>query len=154
VWDEASAGDRGRGAAGELGCGQDAGQEPDTEPRPFDECGVLMQVGNCVLFAGAGGNYYLPDAGDYRVGDAVRVVGTLYPNCSTICTEADGCISGAAVYDPAVFPCGTDLPNFPGDLLAGLCTAVGTGLLACSAIGTFTRGRTELTTKIPRHHAG
>ncbi len=101
----------------------------------IDACGVLISGGNCVMFSGGGGNYVLSDYGNYRVGDAVRVVGTLDPQCATICGSADGCIRGAVVYDPSVLPCGTPLPSFPGDLLSGLCSAVSAGIAASTAGG-------------------
>ncbi len=101
----------------------------------FDECGTLVQGAECVLFEGGGGRYFLSDYGRYRAGDAVRVVGGLDTNCTTICTEADGCIRGATVYDPAVYPCGTALPNFPADIISGVCDSVGAGLLGATALG-------------------
>ena len=101
----------------------------------IDACGVLISGGNCVMFSGGGGNYVLSDYWNYRVGDAVRVVGTVDPACATICGSADGCIRGAVVYDTAVLPCGTPLPSFPGDLLSGLCSAVSAAVAASTAGG-------------------
>ncbi len=101
----------------------------------IDACGVLTQGGGCVLFEGSGGKYVVAgDTGDFKFGDAVRVVGTLDPNCTTICSDADGCIRGATLYDPARLPCGTKLPNFPADILTNACTAASAALL----IGTLT----------------
>ncbi len=115
-----------------LACAQTTTAPSSTE---IDACGVLISGGNCVLFSGGGGNYVLSDYGDYRVGDAVRVVGTVDPQCATICGSADGCIRGAVVYDPTVLPCGTALPSFPGDLLSGLCSAVSAGIAASTTGG-------------------
>lgn len=106
-------------------------QSPATTP--FDACGVLVQGGNCVLFEGGGGRYFLSDYGTYRVGDAVRVVGTLDPGCTAFCNDFDGCISGAVVYNPAVYPCGTDIPG-KADLVTGLCEAA-TGALTGVIVG-------------------
>ena len=101
--------------------------EPD-----FDACGVLVQGAECVLFTGGGGSYILSDYGDYRVGDLVRVIGTLDEGCITICQEGDGCIRGAEVFDPAIFPCGTPV-RVEFDPCGGLSTALvpllGGGLL-------------------------
>ncbi len=102
----------------------------------IDECGVLVRVGSCVLFEGAGGRFLLSDYGDYREGDLVRVVGAVDENCITICPEADGCVRGAEVFDPLVFPCGEPLPNFPGDICTGVAgglTLAGLGGLALAS---------------------
>ena len=81
----------------------------------FDACGVLSPGNGCVLFVGGGGSYVIAaDAEGFGFGDPVRVVGTLDTTCITICPAADGCIRGATLYNPAVFPCGTALPDFPG----------------------------------------
>lgn len=105
---------------------QSSQDEPD-----FDACGTLVRVENCVLFDGGGGSYVLSDHGGYRVGDTVRVVGFLDEGCITICgATADGCIRGAVVYDPAVFPCGTEI-NVRFDPCAGL----GAGLALLSLGG-------------------
>lgn len=110
-----------------------AARAQDTETREIDACGVLVRVGGCILFEEGGGRYYIPDPGRYREGDAVRVIGTVDPTCITICTAADGCIRGAVLYDPAVFPCGTPLPSLANDILgsacSGLSTAISAGLL-------------------------
>ncbi len=116
--------------------------DTDGGMRPIDACGVLVQGHGCVLFEGGGGSYVIPDAGNFRFGDAVRVVGTLDPNCITICPDADGCVRGAVLYDPLVFPCGTPLPSFPGDLLTGLCETLGGVLVALPLVGLwYTRSR-------------
>jgi len=114
---------------------QTIADDPNSTMQEIDECGVLVAGMGCVLFEGAGGQYVIADAGDFNFGDAVRVVGMLDTNCMTICGDADGCIRGAVLYDPAVLPCGTDLPNFPGDLISGLCTAASSVLLALTLVG-------------------
>lgn len=105
----------------------------------IDACGTLVQVGRCVLFSGGGGNYVIVEAGDFKVGDAVRVVGTINPNCSNICTEADGCIAGATLYNPAVLPCGTPIPDLSTDLgaaaLDSLCTAASGAIGGLALLG-------------------
>lgn len=97
--------------------------QPSDGMSEFDACGVLVRDGNCVLFDGGGGRFALSNYGGYREGDQVRVVGTLDTNCITICAEADGCIRGAVVYNPDVFPCGTPI-EVPFDPCAGLSTAL------------------------------
>jgi len=114
--------------------GQDGGSDG---PREIDACGVLVQGAGCVLFAGGGGQYVLSEYRDFRIGDAVRVVGTVDPNCTTICGDADGCIRGAQVYDARVYPCGTPLPDFPADLVGNLCTAASGALAGLGAAGLF-----------------
>jgi hypothetical protein len=107
---------------------------------PFDECGTITNGGGCILLEGGGGSYVLTGGGGFNFGDEVRVVGTLDTNCNVICGEADGCIRGAEYYDPAVFPCGTDLPNFPGDIITNACSAATLTLLAVAGAGLwFTR---------------
>ena len=98
---------------------------PTTNPATsdIDECGTLVQAGRCVLFEGGGGRYVLSDYGSFHVGDTVRVVGTVDTNCTSICSESDGCVRGAVLYDPAVLPCGTHIPSLPGDLVTNACTA-------------------------------
>lgn len=115
--------------------GAACGQTDETGQRAFDECGTLVRGAECVLFEGAGGKYYVPELGDFQVGDAVRAVGTLDPSCVTICRDADGCLLGGALYDPAVFPCGQPLPRFPQDILTNACSLLSTGLVALSLGG-------------------
>jgi hypothetical protein len=111
-------------------------QPSDNSPQAIDECGTLVEGNGCVLFQGAGGQYVIPvSSGDFQLGDAVRVVGTVDPSCVTICPEADGCIRGATLYDPAVLPCGTPLPNFPADIVTGVCSSLSAGLLALTLVG-------------------
>ncbi len=121
--------------------GNGGGSNSQTGPQPFDACGTLVRGTECVLFEGGGGKYYVPDTGGHHVGDTIRVVGTLDPNCATFCQDADGCISGAKVYDPAVYPCGTAIPSFPGDIITNACTTISAGTLALSIVGMYlTRG--------------
>jgi hypothetical protein len=110
-------------------------QTEDGGPSAFDACGILVRGTDCVLFDGGGGKYVVSDAGRFRIGDAVRVVGTLDPNCQTICAGSDGCIRGAELYDPAVYPCGQPLPNFPTDIVTNVCSAASLGLLILTLAG-------------------
>ncbi len=110
----------------------------------IDACGTLVQGESCVLFEGGGGRYVVPDAGDFRVGDAVRVVGTLDPSCVTICKDADGCILGGKLYDPARSPCGTPLPQFPQDLVTSACTALSGALLTFTLAGLWCARRAQV----------
>ncbi|MFO0837736.1 MAG: hypothetical protein U1D55_04360 [Phycisphaerae bacterium] len=105
-----------------------AAQTTRPTSRAIDECGILVQGAECALFQGAGGRYYIPDTGRFRVGDAVRVVGTLDPACVTICQEGDGCVRGAVLYDPVALPCGT-----PVNVQLDPCSGV-SGLLAGLAV--------------------
>jgi hypothetical protein len=98
-------------------------------PQEIDACGTLVQMGPCVVFEGGGGSYVLADYGRFRIGDAVRVIGTADPDCITICPDADGCIRGAVLYDPAIWPCGTPIPSVGEDLLPAITES------ACSALG-------------------
>ena len=109
--------------------------------QPFDACGTLTQGNGCILFEGGGGTFVLPDAGGFEFGDLVRVVGTRDPECVTICPESDGCIRGAAVYDPTVYPCGTTLPNFPDDIITNACSSLGTALPAAALVGLWFTSR-------------
>lgn len=113
-------------------CGQEDG---DGAPQPIDACGTLVQGVECVLFEGGGGRYWLSDYGDYHVGDTVRVVGTILPDCVTICGEIDGCVSDARVYDVGVYPCGTDIPNLPADLIGGVCDTTAAALGGLTVAG-------------------
>ena len=121
-----------------------SGAAAQVEEDTFDACGTLAQRGGCILFEGGGGTWVITDAGGFSAGDFVRVVGTADENCITICGDVDGCIRGATVYDPAVFPCGTPLPNFPGDIIGNVCSALGPSLIGLAAAGlwlTRPRGR-------------
>jgi hypothetical protein len=106
-------------------------------PFEIDACGTLVRGVECVLFETGGARYFLANYGRFRVGDKVRVVGTVNPDCVTICGEGDGCVQGAVLYDPAVFPCGTDLPDLPGDI----CAAAAAGLAGLAAGGMYLSGR-------------
>ena len=108
--------------------------EPD-----FDACGTLVRGVECVLFEGGGGCYVLSDYAGFKVGDAVRVIGTLDKACVTICQEADGCIRGAEVFSPAVFPCGT-----PVSVEFDPCSGLSSALLGLPLLGMwFCRRRTS-----------
>jgi len=62
-------------------------------PGHFDDCGVLVQGVECVLFqADTGGLYVLDNTGNFNVGDHVRVRGLMNPYCVTICMQGNGCI--------------------------------------------------------------
>jgi hypothetical protein len=111
------------------------GQTDDGGLQPIDACGTLVQGAGCVLFDGGGGRYVIVARGNFHFGDSVRVVGTVDPQCVTICPDADGCIRGAELYDPAVFPCGTALPNFPADIISGVCSSLSAALLALTLLG-------------------
>lgn len=129
----------------------------DTTPHEVDDCGTLVRGVDCVLFEGGGGRYYLADYGKFRVGDTVRVVGTADPTCITICADADGCIRGAVVYDPTVYPCGTPIPSL-GDLggavVNSICTAATGALGSAALIGMFmTRGRGVKLPRLNENHA-
>lgn len=59
----------------------------------LDECGVLVQGVECVLFQpDSGGLYVLEDYGMFKVGDYVRVKGKFDLDCITYCQQGDGCI--------------------------------------------------------------
>jgi hypothetical protein len=89
----------------------------------IDQCGTIVRAGNCVLFEGGGGKFVVADFGGFQVGDFVRVVGTVDPDCTNICDQADGCVRGAVVYDPLLLPCGTPL-EVPFDPCSGLSAAL------------------------------
>jgi predicted outer membrane repeat protein len=58
----------------------------------FNQCGVLVQGVECVLFqADTDGLYVLDNIGDFQVGDRVRVRG-IVSLCMSICMQGDGCI--------------------------------------------------------------
>ncbi len=114
-----------------------AAQTDPNAPQLIDECGTLVEGNGCVLFEGAGGRFVVVGSGSsrFQFGDAVRVVGTVDPKCVTICPDADGCIRGAELYDPAVLPCGTALPNFPADIVTGVCSSLSAALLTLTVVG-------------------
>ncbi len=103
----------------------------------FDACGLLVRGAECVLFEGGGGRYVLSSFDDdFTIGDLVRVVGTLDENCATICSDGDGCIRGARLFDPFIFPCGTPI-EVPFDPCSGLSA----GLLPLLVLLGFRSGR-------------
>ncbi|MEM7261485.1 MAG: DUF5818 domain-containing protein [Planctomycetota bacterium] len=64
-----------------LGFITPASAQPD-----FDQCGVLMQGFECMVFLpDDGGSYQLDNLGGYGDGDYVRVTGTLDAGCVTFC---------------------------------------------------------------------
>lgn len=79
----------------------------------FDECGVIVQGVECVLFQADSGLLLVVNLAGFSVGDEVRVIGTYDPGCFTICLQGDGCI-----FDEEILPC--DPPADPefvrGDL--------------------------------------
>ncbi len=123
--------------------GSAVGQITSGEEEAFDQCGVLVSGSGCVLLDTGGARYVVVNVGDFQFGDEVRVVGTLDPNCITICDEAEGCIRGAEVYNPAIYPCGSAIPSFPEDLLSGACLASSIGLFVLTIGGLWLtrRGR-------------
>lgn len=107
------------------------GQTSQPAAGEFDACGRLVQGAECVLFEGGGGTYYVVgDFSRFRVGDAVRIIGELNPDCVSFCQEGDGCIGNAELFDPALFPCGTPVRT-PFDPCAGLSTT----MLAAGLLG-------------------
>lgn len=125
----------GGGATGDSGSAGAGGDTAGDGQQAFDACGQIVQGVNCAVFEGGGGTYALAEFGGFDFGEPVRVIGTLDPNCVTICAETDGCIRGATLYDPAAFPCGTDLPDLPGDLISETCSATALGLSGLAALG-------------------
>jgi hypothetical protein len=104
---------------------------------PFDECGVLSNTSGCIVVETGSGSYIVTDPGRFDFGDPVRVVGTLDPACTSICPETDGCIRGAELYDPEVYPCGQPIPSFPGDLVSSACITASTSILLLIVLGWF-----------------
>ncbi|NQT03666.1 MAG: DUF3160 domain-containing protein [Planctomycetes bacterium] len=59
----------------------------------FDDCGVLVQAVEYVLFkADTDGLYLLNNLGKFQVGDYVRVRGILNTSCASIYMQGNGCI--------------------------------------------------------------
>ena len=80
----------------------------------YDDCGVLFEGVECVLFAAqSGGVYTLENLGGFGVDDLVFVAGTLDPGCVTICTEAEGCIFDNSI---VAFACGPPVVFIRGDV--------------------------------------
>lgn len=93
------------------------------EPQyPFDDLGVLVQLGDCLLFTpfSSPSDYlFLENYASYQEGDTVYVSGSLFPSCQTECTFATGCIVNNTITDTPPPP-----PNYPfesyGILFQGL----------------------------------
>ncbi len=56
-------------------------------------------------------------------------------SCTTICAGVDGCVGAVKIYDPLIYPCGTDIPSLKEDLPAELCTAASAGILGATLAG-------------------
>ena len=66
-------------------------------PAPFDACGQLIAIGECVLFrTDAGTDYVLENHGGLRPGQRVRIIGRLDERCWSVCPSA-GCIRDNAI---------------------------------------------------------
>jgi len=85
---------------------------------------VIVRGDTCFLLEVAGGRFYVADYGGYAEGETVHVTGTVDRSCITICGDADGCIRGAVLYDPAVFPCGEPIPDPQLDICGSAASAV------------------------------
>lgn len=73
----------------------------------FDDCGVLVNGAECVLFqSDNGGLFVVQNLGGFAVGDRVRVQGCLNPVCVTICQQGNGCIE-----DNSIEACNVDPPT-------------------------------------------
>ena len=86
-----------------LGAGRAAAQD-------FDECGVLVQDVECVLFRATNGQQFLlDDVGEFEVGDEVRVIGVKDLACLTTCQNVSGCVAVARIgyCDGQIAACGT-----------------------------------------------
>lgn len=86
-----------------LGAGGVAAQD-------FDECGVLVQDVECVLFRATNGQQFLlDDVGEFEVGDEVRVTGVKDVACLTTCQNVSGCVEVVRIgyCDGEVAACGT-----------------------------------------------
>lgn len=97
-----------------LGLSLFVGSSANAQPvgTSFDECGVIVDGVECVLFSADSGLLLVVNLAGFSVGDNVRVVGTYEPFCITICQQGDGCI-----FDEDVTPCGGLDPEFVrGDL--------------------------------------
>lgn len=80
---------------------------PDDNPdgKSFDDCGVLVQGVECVLFqADSGDLFLLENLDDFQVGDRVQINGRLNSLCLTFCQQGDGCIE-----DNTIEACGEPL---------------------------------------------
>ncbi|MCK5126966.1 MAG: T9SS type A sorting domain-containing protein [candidate division Zixibacteria bacterium] len=88
---------------------------------PFEDCGVLVQGTDCVLFSPFIQQHYPADStgfesllvvldeyGTFVVGDTVFVSGQFHPNCETTCSDAMGCIK-----DNDIETCEGEDPEYP-----------------------------------------
>jgi hypothetical protein len=93
----------------------------------FDDCGILIQGVECILFDSDNYGVYviLGSLGGFGVGDRVRVTGRLYVTCVTFCMQGDGCIENATVEACAQIPTLTEWGVIMfGVLLLGFITWV------------------------------
>lgn len=100
-----------------------------------DACGSIVQGTTCPVFSGGGGTWYLADYGHYKIGDSVRVIGTISTDCTTFCTGIDGCIVGNKIYSSDVNPCGVPIPSFPGDAINSACSSLATTTTGLLLVG-------------------
>ncbi len=64
----------------------------------FVASGTMVQGVECLLFEADGGKQYVLDKIDGLVpGDQVTVIGQLDPNCATVCSTGNGCITATLV---------------------------------------------------------
>ncbi len=74
-----------------------------TQAEPYENCGVLVQAGECTLFVQDPGvpeqeaMYELDSAGSFIQGDFVMVNGDLDTNCTPNCPDVDGCITVTSI---------------------------------------------------------
>ncbi|MFT7487117.1 MAG: hypothetical protein ACI9F9_002976 [Candidatus Paceibacteria bacterium] len=108
-------------------------------PTPYDDCGILIQGTDCVLYQSNDGNlYYLTDGyGTFQLGDNLHIVGEA-SNCFSGCTFTGGCIFNVTMiescdYDPTTSFClgdgsATSCPcGNVGDIGAGCGNSTGLG---------------------------
>jgi hypothetical protein len=77
----------------------------DTSPF-FEDCGVVVRGGGCLLFAAdSGGLYRLDDAGAFEDGDRARVTGIVAAPCAGACGDVDGCIEDNTIGPCDLLPC-------------------------------------------------
>ena len=64
----------------------------------FVASGTMVQGAECLLFEADGGKQYVLDKLDgLEPGDQVTVIGRLDPNCATVCSAGNGCITATLV---------------------------------------------------------
>ncbi|MFH2035939.1 MAG: T9SS type A sorting domain-containing protein [Candidatus Zixiibacteriota bacterium] len=88
------------GVAQDYDCATITFVDNDSPGIPIEAQGLLIQQGNCLLFAPAGDSlqlYELENYGEFEDGDTVIVSGYLDIDCETDCTDASGCISGNTI---------------------------------------------------------